>query len=289
VLRMFGDKTSFTEARMSRDELQQLVVEAAKAGSVDTKSSEIAARALELEDVAVAEVMVRRENIIGIPRSATAADVQRILLESGHSRMPVYDDDPDRIEGYVVARDVLAVAWQDGLVVLADIVSPLIHVPLSMKVPAVLKQMQAKGVQIALVVDEHAGVAGLVTIEDLLEELVGDIRSEDEEPEQELTVEPDGSALVPGWVPIRRINRALHLDLPITRDSTTIAGLCLALALAIPAVGTRLRTRDGTTLEVVDASPRRVRMVRVVHTTRDRTNAGPGDDTRDGPEDNRLS
>jgi putative hemolysin len=177
--------------------------------------------------------------------------------------MPVYDGDLDHIVGYVVARDVLALAWERNLIAMADIVRPLFAVPLTAKVGTVLRDMQTRRIQIAIVVDEHGGTAGLVTIEDLVEELVGDIFGEDEAPEQALRFEPDDSALVPGWLPIRKVNRALQTALPITRDSTTIAGLCLALALAVPPVGTKLRAGDGTVLEVVDASPRRVRMVRL--------------------------
>lgn len=263
VLRMFGDRTSFTEARMSRDELRQLVEEAAKTGSVDPRSSEIAARALGLGDVMVAETMVRREKIIALRRDAPPEEIQRVLLEEGHSRMPVYDDDLDHIVGYVVARDVLALAWERSLIAVQDIVRPLFAVPLTAKVGTVLRDMQARRIQIAVVVDEHGGTAGLVTIEDLVEELVGDIFGEDELPEQMLRVEPDGSALVPGWLPIRKVNRAFQTALPISHDSTTIAGLCMALALVVPAIGAKLQASDGTVLEVVDASPRRVRSVRV--------------------------
>ena len=123
--------------------------------------------------------------------------------------------------------------------------------------------MQAQQVQIAMVVDEHGGTAGLVTMEDLLEEIVGEIRSEHEVPDLVLRPEPDGSTLVPGWVPTRKVNRALEVDLPIGRDSATLAGVCLSLALAIPPIGTRLQAPDGTLLEIVDSSGRRVRMVRV--------------------------
>jgi len=263
VLRVFGDRTSFTEARVSRDELRQLVEEAAKTGSVDPRTSEIAARALELGEVMVAETMVRREEIVAIRRDATPEEIQRVLLEQGHSRMPVYDGDLDRVVGYIVARDVLALAWEGTLIAVQDIVRPLFTVPLTAKVGTVLRDMQARRTQIAIVVDEHGGTAGLVTAEDLVEELVGDIFGEDESPEELVRVEPEGTALVPGWLPIRKVNRLFHTALPITRDSTTIAGLCMALALAIPAVGRRLQAPDGTVLEVVDASPRRVRTVRV--------------------------
>jgi len=263
VLRLFGDRTSFTESRMSRDELQQLVEEAATSGSLDRQSSEIASRALDLVDVTVAEVMVRRDAMVAISTQASATEVQRLILEEGHSRMPVHDGDPDNLVGYVVARDLLAVVWEQGLVVIGDIVRPLFSVPLTARINVVLREMQARRVQIAAVVDEHGGTAGMVTIEDLIEELIGDIADEDEVPDETIRAEPEGTTLVAGWVPIRKVNRALGTALPISRESTTMAGLCMALALAIPSAGARLRAPDGTTIEIVDSSPRRVRMVRV--------------------------
>lgn len=263
VLKLFGDKTSFTEARVSRDEIRELVVEAAKVGSVDVRSSEIAARALEFGDVTVAEIMVRRDKIAAIARNSSAEEVQRVLLEEGHSRMPVYDGELDQVCGYIVARDVLALAWENNLVALEDIIRPLTYVPLSARISGVLRDMQLKKTQIAIVIDEHGGTAGLVTMEDLVEELVGDILGENDNPEESVQLEPDGGALVPGWLPTRKVNRALDMRLPIARESTTIAGLCMALALMVPPIGTKLVTPDGTKLEIVDASARRVRMVRI--------------------------
>lgn len=264
VLKLFRDKTSFTEARVSREELRELVVEAAKVGSVDPRSSEIAARALEFGDVTVAEIMVRRDRIAAIPRNATAEEVQRMLLEEGHSRMPVYDGTLDEVCGYIVARDVLALAWENNLVAFEDIIRPLTFVALTAHISAVLREMQLKKTQIAVVIDEHGGTAGLVTMEDLTEELVGDILGENDEPEECVRIEADGGALVPGWLPTRKVNRVLDMALPIARESTTIAGLCMALALMVPPIGTKLTTPDGTKLEIVDASARRVRMVRIV-------------------------
>ncbi len=263
VLGLFGDRTSFAESRLSRDELQQLVVEASRSGSLDARAGEIAARAMEFGDVTVAEVMVRRDKIVALRRDASADEVQQVLLEEGHSRMPVYEGDLDHIVGYVVARDVLAVVWEQGLITVDDIIRPLVPVPLTARVASVLRDLQARRVQIAVVVDEYGGIDGLVTIEDLVEELIGDVFGEHDVSDEALHIEADGSALVPGWLPIRKVNRALHTALPIARDSTTIAGLCMALALAVPTSGARLRAADGTTIEVVDASPRRVRMVRI--------------------------
>jgi putative hemolysin len=263
VLRMFGDKTTFTETRLSRDELQELVEEAAKTGSVDPRASEIASRALEFEAVTVAEVMVPRNRVVALKRGAPAEEIQRAILEEGHSRMPVYEGTIDNIVGYVVARDVLALAWEQGLVQFADILRPPYVVGERTRALDLLREMQRRRVQMAVVTDEHAGLAGLVTIEDLIEELVGDIFSEDDEPEKLVEREASGTAIAQGWAPVRKVNRALDLDLPVGADRTTIAGLCMSLAHSIPQAGERLTTEDGTILEIIEASPRRVRRVRI--------------------------
>jgi putative hemolysin len=263
VLRPFRDRTTFTEARLSKDELQQLVEEAATTGSVDPRASEIASRALAYGDVTVAEVMVPRSQVVAMRRGAPAEELQRVILEEGHSRMPVYDGSLDNIVGYVVARDVLALAWEKGLVVLEDILRPPYKVADGTRALDLLREMQKLRVQMAVVLDEGGGLAGLVTIEDLIEELVGDIFSEDDVPVSFATREPGGTALVQGWAPVRKVNRELNVDLPVGKDRTTIAGLCMSLAQAIPQAGEKLTTDDGTVLEIVEASPRRVRKVRI--------------------------
>ncbi len=263
VLRFFGDKTTFTETRLSRDELQQLVEEAAKTGSVDPRASEIASRALGFGEVTVAEVMVPRTRVVALRRGAPAEEIQRVILEEGHSRMPVYDGSIDNIVGYVVARDVLALTWEKGLLVLEDILRPPHKVAEGTKALDLLREMQRRRTQMAVVLDDQGGLSGLVTTEDLIEELVGDIMSEDDVPEVFFTREPVGTILVQGWASVRKVNRDLHLDLPVGKDRTTIAGLCMSLAQAIPQAGEKLTTDNGTVLEVVEASPRRVRRVRI--------------------------
>lgn len=262
-LRFFGDRTTFSEARLSRDELQQLVQEAAKTGSVDPRASEIASRALGFGEVTVAEVMVPRGRIVALHKAAPPEEIQRVLLEEGHSRMPVYDGSLDNITGYIVARDVLSLAWEKGLIVLDDILRPAHKVPEATRALDLLREMQRRRTQMAVVVDDQGGISGLVTTEDLIEELVGDIMSEDDVPEQYFAREPSGTILVQGWAAVRKVNRDLHLDLPVGRDRTTIAGLCMVLAHAIPQAGERVTTDNGTVLEVIESSPRRVRRVRI--------------------------
>jgi putative hemolysin len=278
VLRFFGDKTTFTETRLSRDELQQLVEEAAKTGSIDPRASEIASRALGFGEVTVAEVMVPRTRVVALRRGAPPDEIQRVILEEGHSRMPVYDGSIDNIIGYVVARDVLALAWEKGLLVLEDILRPPHKVSEGTKALDLLREMQRRRTQMAVVLDDQGGLSGLVTTEDLIEELVGDIMSEDDVPEVFFTREPAGTILVQGWASVRKVNRDLHLDLPVGKDRTTIAGLCMSLAQAIPQAGEKLTTDNGTVLEVIEASPRRVRRVRIHPVAHGDEDLGPDED-----------
>jgi putative hemolysin len=263
VLRLFGDRTSFTEGRLSAEELQQLVEEATKQGTVDPRAGEIASRAFEMGDLTLGELMVPREHIIALRRHASAEEIRQVMLEHGHSRMPVYEGAVDNIVGYVIVKDLLGVAWEGNLIVLEDVMRPPFFLVESMRAMDALKELQKRRMQLAVVVDERGGVAGLVTVEDLLEELVGDILSESETPEELVTREGPTTALVQASAPLRDVNRELGLELDEDQDYSTVAGLCIALAGgAIPEPGTRLETEGGLVLEVLESSPRRVRTVR---------------------------
>jgi putative hemolysin len=263
VLRPFGDRTTFTEARLSAEELEQLVEEAGRAGSLDPPTAEIASRALAFRGLTAADVMVPRSRVVALPLDAPQEELRRLLLEEGRSRMPVFDGSLDEVVGYVMAKDLAALAWERELIVLADLLRPVHFVPEAARAVDVLRALQLRRTQLAVVVDEHGGMAGLLTLEDLVEELVGEIVGEAEEPQDAVQREDDGAALVRGDAPIREVNRALGLDLPEGSDYTTVAGLCVALAGALPERGARLRTSDGTELEVLEASPRVVRRLRI--------------------------
>jgi putative hemolysin len=263
VLRLFGDRTNFTEGRLSAEELQQLVEEAAKHGTLDPRAGEIASRAFEMGDLTLGEVMVPRERIVALRRHASADEIRQVLLEHGHSRMPVYEDTLDNIVGYVIAKDLLGVAWEGHLIVLEDVTRPPFFLVETMPAMAALKELQKRRMQLAVVVDERGGVVGLVTVEDLVEELVGDILSESETPEELVKREGPTTALVLGTASLRDVNRALGLELDEDQDYSTVAGLCIALAGgAIPEQGAKLKAEGGLMLEVLDATPRRVRTVR---------------------------
>jgi putative hemolysin len=265
VLRFFKDETSFVETRLSPEELVRLVEDAAKAGTVDARVGAIASRALHLPSLTAAEVMVPRPQVVALRRSASREELRRVLLEHTHSRFPVVGESSEEVVGYVSVKDILAMAWEESLFVLDDLLRPAFFVPRTKGAVDLLSEMRARRIPFVVVVEEHGGMAGIVAMEDLLEELVGEIFSEHTRSVPEFfRREPDGGIVVLGSVTIRDVNRELGLKLPETGSWTTMAGLCLALFLRIPTVGERVLTSNGIALEVVDASPRRVRAVRIV-------------------------
>ena len=264
LLKPFGDRTTFTETRHTREELRDLVAEASQAGTIPPEAGEIASRALELPDLTAADVRVPRQDVVMVSRRTTREELRKILLEHRYSRLPVFDGSPENIVGYVTVKDALALAWERDLIVVEDIIRPPYFVPDSKPVVALMNDMRAQRVPFAIVVDEHGGMSGIVTMEDLVEELVGEIFSEHvRRGPESIQKESDGSFVVSGTMPIRDVNRALDIELPEDGDWNTIAGLCLTLAGRVPGTGESFMIPNGTTLEVIDASARRVRAVRV--------------------------
>ncbi len=264
VLRLFGDRTNFTESRLSPGEIQQLVDEAAEAGSVDPAAGEIASRAIDFAELTAAQVMVPRQRVVGIPRRATPEQIRQIVLEHGRTRMPVFEDLIDNVVGYVTIRDLMAFFVDQQLLVLDDALRPAFMVPETMRAVDLLGEMRGRRVQLAIVVDELGAMSGIVTLEDLVEELVGEITSEHEDLESPaFQREAGGSAIVRGDTPIRDVNREFELELREGETWSTIAGLVLELAGRIPLTGSSYET-DGVTLEVVAATPRQVKRVRII-------------------------
>lgn len=263
VLRPFGDRTNFTETRHSAEELQQLVGEAMTAGSVNKGAGEIASRALELPELTAQDVMVPRREVVCLRRHSSGDELRRVLLEHTYSRMPVLET-PERVVGYVSIKDLLALAWERELLVLDDVMRPPPFVPATKKAIDLLRQMQATATPFAIVVDEHGLMLGIVTLEDLLEEVVGEIFNERVGASQALVEQQAQSeATVAGATPIRELNRSLALQLPDEGGYHTVAGLCLFTLGRIPQAGESLCFDGGVRITVVDASPRRIRSVRL--------------------------
>ncbi len=263
VLRLFGDKTSFTETRLSPDELREMVEEAAKTGALDPRAGELAARAIDFRELSVASVMVPRVRVVSISREASAEQLQRALSQHVHTRIPVYEGTADNVVGYVATKDLIVPTLGGEPFTVDKFMRPIRFVPGSVRALDLMHDMQQQRGSIAVVVDEQGGMLGLITIEDLIEELVGKIFSEHDAVANTIQREPSGTALVMGTTPVREVNRALKTELPESEQWHTIAGLCISLAHEIPAQGTRLTASDGSELEIADVSPRRVRAVRI--------------------------
>jgi putative hemolysin len=264
ILRPLSDRTNFMEARVSKEEIEQMVDEAARTGAIHEHASELASRALHFDQLSIEDVMIPRARMDGLPRTASPEEVRRFLLEERRSRVPVYDGSLDNVVGYVSAKDVVSLAWEGKLFVLDDLLRPVKLFPETLPAIELLRYMRRERQRIAVAVDEHGIVSGMVTFEDLVEELVGDIFSEHEEGAPLVTRQPDGTAIVRGEAPIREVNRELDLALAESQGATTIAGLCEKLGGGIPNRNARLASEDGTVLVVLEATARAVKRVRVI-------------------------
>lgn len=264
VLKPFGDATTFSETHHSAEELQQIVEEAAKAGAIPAEAGEIVVRALDLPDLRVADVMVPRQEVIMLPHDAAPEQLARVAREHPFNRLPVHEGSTDNVIGYVSMKDLLSRALEGGPLAIRELMRPAFFVPHSKRAVEMLQEMRDRRQPFAIVVDERGGLAGIVTFEDLVEEIVGDIFSEHaQKVPQLIQLEVGGTALVSGATPIRELNRALDVELPEEGGYTTIAGLSLALAGKLPSQGEVLSLPNGVTLEMVDVSAKRVRSIRV--------------------------
>jgi putative hemolysin len=261
ILRVFGDRTTFVETRVSPEEIQQMVEDAATAGSVDPDVGEIASRALDLSKLDAYTVMVPRADIAMIPKQILPSDIARLAREKGHARMPVYDGSRDNIVGLVNLREVLADAVLEETLDLGPLLHPVVYVPDTLSAPLLLRRMQEEQTHLVLVVNEQGTLVGLVTIEDLVEELVGDILNENDPPPSKVIEEGEGVWRVAGNAPLHEIARQVGHEL-VAGESATLAGLVMELAGAVPQPGTVLQD-NGLRFEILEATPRRVRWVRL--------------------------
>lgn len=264
VLRLFDDSTSFTETRVSAEELRQLVEDAARHGEVHPAVGDITLRALGFADLDAEDVMVHRRFVVSVPSDASVEEARERMVTAGHERAPVLDPVSGDAVGFITLRDLVQVRDPDAQPLAAIVQAPL-YVPESMSAVELLRALQRRREPLAVVVDERGGTVGIVTLKDLVEELIGEMlgwraRSEG----GRIEVQPDGTALVDGIVPVHAVNRRLRTALPELDDANVMGGLCSKLAGGrLPQPGEELEADDGTRLVPVEVSPRRVRLVRV--------------------------
>jgi putative hemolysin len=255
---LLGVQRGLTPAE-AEDRLRHLVE-----GNADLEEDEreMIASVIELGEQPVREVMVPRIDIVAAPAASTVRDVLDRIVESGHSRIPIYESSIDNITGVVYAKDLLKFL-RDGSQ--SAPVQPLAreasYVPETKKVDELLHEMQVKRVHVAIVVDEYGGTAGLITIEDLIEEIVGEIHDEYDVEEVLIEEVSDREALFDARVSIRDVNDTLDLDIE-DEDFDTLGGLLYHELGKVPNVGDEVRV-DGALVTVLSITGRRVRKVRV--------------------------
>jgi len=241
LLRLLGVRIGEEQSILApHEEIRGTVDLLHREGSVEKLDRDMMGGLLDLRDLTVADVMVHRTEMTTVNADDPAADIVNAVLKSGFTRIPLWRDKPENIVGILHAKDLLRVlknAEGDfGEVDVMAIALPPWFVPDIRPLPEQLKAFRRRKTHFALVVDEYGEVEGLVTLEDILEEIVGDISDEHDIPVPGVRPQPDGSVNVDGSVPIRDLNRAMDWNLP-DAEATTVAGLVIHEARSIPDVG----------------------------------------------------
>ncbi|HKG97549.1 MAG TPA: hemolysin family protein, partial [Pyrinomonadaceae bacterium] len=245
-------------------DLQALIDVGEAEGILEEEEGERIHSIIEFGDTRVSEVMTPRPDIVAVAATATVREARDVILESKYSRLPVYREQIDNVEGIIYVRDLLQ-CWAEGSE--DESIKPLIRdvyfVPETKPVSDLLDEMQKAHVQLAMVIDEYGGVCGLVTVEDILEEIVGEIEDEDIAGEEleEIVEGNDGSYEVLASTEIGKIERLFDMEIEAD-DFTTIAGLVINESGKVPAVGEVLTIR-GLEVEVLEAGERRIGRLRV--------------------------
>lgn len=259
--------------RVTEEEIHELIEAGEEEGIVDEQEREMISAILELDSTLVREIMVPRTAMASICVDASAREAIDAIIACGHSRIPVFDGTLDNIIGLLYAKDLLK-CWgmEDSRIHLRDLVREPFFTPETQTLELLLQEFKKKKVHLAVVVDEYGGTAGLVTIEDLLEQIVGDIQDEYDMEVDLYTLGPDGTLTTDARLPIEELEQQLKLE--IERDKfDTVGGLVVQLAGGIPETGAVI-AGAGLQIEILDADPRKVKRVRV---TRFDENTEPAD------------
>jgi CBS domain containing-hemolysin-like protein len=225
---------------LTEEELMTLLHVSEEQGVIEEEEREMIHGIIQIGDKLVREVMVPRTDITALPRGCSRNEVVRIFREHGHTRLPIYEGDLDHVVGLVNVKDlVLSVAESDGQRFDLDaIMRPIHYTPQSKKVDELLHQMQSEKVHIMIVLDEYGGTAGLVTLEDLLEEIVGEIRDEYDSAEEEpVVIVSEREALVDAAFSMTELNEQLDLGLEESEDYDSVGGYVLATLGQVPEAG----------------------------------------------------
>lgn len=263
LLKLLGMPAGAAEVFISEEEVKHIVREGARQGIFDEAERQLIHSVFEFTDTPVREVMVPRSEIHALAASTPLREALHRLVDTGFSRMPVHQGDLDHIIGVVHLKDLLRELDKPAAATLVQLAHPPLFVPDSMQISDLLRELQARRVHMAIVVNEFGTVVGLVTIEDLLEEIVGEIRDEfDTDEEQPIQEMPDGSLLVHGSLPLDELHARYDVFFHSTPDYRTVAGLVLARLKRFPKGGEAI-IEGPFKMTVVVLDGRRLRKIRI--------------------------
>lgn len=246
-------------ARISRAEIEALAELGHREGALDEDEFQVMANVMQLDEIAVSEVMTPRIDIVAVPVDASVSQAMDVMLDHGKLRLPVYEGDLDQIVGILLARDLWRAARDGREEKVRAVARPVRFAPASKPVEELIQEMRAKRTKMIIVLDEYGGTAGLVTLEDLIEEIVGEIQDEHE------TNEPidfrdlgDGRTVIRGGTPVRDVEGRLAIDLG--EDFDTVGGFVFGALEGIAKVGDSIPVKGGR-LRVAKVRRRRIEYV----------------------------
>ncbi len=248
--------------KVTEEEIQELMNAGEEEGLINEEENEMIRSIFALGDTVVREIMVPRTDMACVTLDANVREVLNSIIACGHSRIPVFDGTVDNIVGLIYAKDLLKYWGMDeSKVELKNILRPPYFIPESKNLEELLHEFKKKRIHIAIVIDEYGGTSGLVTIEDLLEEIVGDIQDEYDLEEEWLVEGADGTVVVDARLPIEELEE--HFGIEIEREKfDTVGGLIFHLTGRIPAVGEEVAS-SAIRLTVLDADERKIGKVRI--------------------------
>ena len=235
ILRIFGQEKASFPPPLSEDEIRIILTSRMERSDLPFYQKKMLTSILEMRDSHAKEIMIPRTNVTAIEIKSSFQKIVKTILSSEYSRFPVYQDRLDEIKGIIHAKDVIPYLVKRKKFNIHDILRKPLFVPESARLESILRQMQENKVHLAIVVDEYGSMRGIVTLEDILEEIVGEIRDEYDIKEEELIREIEKKVfLVQGYTPVKEINKRLKINLPEKADYTTIAGFILSRIKKIP-------------------------------------------------------
>jgi len=256
------------EKHVTEEEIMSLVDVGHSGGTIEPDEKEMIYSVLQFNETTVREIMIPRPDITAIEIDQPLADALSLVVESGHSRIPVYDNEIDDIQGILFAKDLLTLVHEGKLekATIRQLMRKAHFIPESKRADDLFREMQQARIHIAIIVDEYGSTAGLVTIEDLIEEIVGDIRDEyDQQEEIEFLQLDENTFMIDGTIQLTELNEQLETDLS-TEDSDTLGGFIYSRLGQIPQVGQVMEV-DNLTFRIERVENRRIRKVHVTRKT----------------------